>query len=208
LRRIRLGQKCQKGSKGRPDNSIRPLARGEAESHSSRGLIRTMQTSDLWTRCHVRRWPHTTCWRPAAAAHHPPSRPSRFLKPPLIRRLERRQALDNAKRRNQNLCMAETHEFSRVRRRSRPHHPARLARLRLEAEIYRPRLVVVTLRLTPDQIAKIDAERRIPTSTGVPSRCAVVRALVDEGMAWRKAMRPKSSGPARPARGMLFPIEI
>ena len=102
--------------------------------------------------------------------------------------------------------MVEAQEFSRVRRRPRPHHPPRLARLRLEAEIYRPRLVVVTLRLTPDQIAKIDAERRIPTSTGVPSRCAVVRALVADGLAWRSIMRPKSRGPARGKQP--FPIDI
>jgi hypothetical protein len=102
--------------------------------------------------------------------------------------------------------MVEAQEFSRVRRRPRPHHPARLARLKLEAEIYRPRLVVVTLRLTPEQIAKIDAERRVPTSTGVPSRCAVVRALVDEGFAFRLAARPRTSGPMKPARPKRTPF--
>jgi hypothetical protein len=101
--------------------------------------------------------------------------------------------------------MAEYREFSRVRRRPRPHHPARLARLKIEAEIYRPRLVPVMLRLTAEQIAKIDAERRIPSPTGVPSRCAVVRALIDEGFAFRLAARPRTSGRGR---GEPFPIDL
>jgi hypothetical protein len=57
-------------------------------------------------------------------------------------------------------------EFSRVRRRPKPvrelDRRARAARLRLEAEIFRPPLVIVTPRLTPDQIARVDDERRIP----------------------------------------------
>jgi hypothetical protein len=128
----------------------------------------------------------------------------RFLAPQ-IKGAGAPQVLDNPNRRNQNLCMAEYRELSRVRRRSRPHHPARLARLRLEAEIYRPRLIPVMLRLTVDQIAKIDAERRIPSPTGVPSRCAVVRALIDEGFAFRLAARPRSSGPGR---GVPYPINL
>ena len=78
--------------------------------------------------------------------------------------------------------------------------------MKLEAEIYRPRLVVVTLRLTPDQIAKIDAERRIPDSRGVPSRCALIRELVDEALAFRRSMRPK--GPPRAPKGVPFEIDL
>jgi hypothetical protein len=88
-----------------------------------------------------------------------------------------------------------------VRRRPRPlkqlDQRARIARLRLEAEIYRPPVVTFSIRLTVDQLAKIDAERRIPDSRGVPSRCAMVRALLDEGLAFRRAARPRSSGPGR-----------
>lgn len=78
--------------------------------------------------------------------------------------------------------------------------------MKLEAEIYRPRLIPVMLRLTAEQIAKIDAERRIPTPNGVPSRCAVVRELVDEGFAFRLAARPKS--PPRAPKGEAFFIDL
>ena len=102
--------------------------------------------------------------------------------------------------------MVEYRELSRIRRRSKPHSPAWVARLKLEAEIYRPRLIPVMLRLTAEQIAKIDAERRIPTPNGVPSRCAVVRELVDEGFAFRLAARPKS--PPRAPKGEPFHIDL
>jgi hypothetical protein len=84
---------------------------------------------------------------------------------------------------------------------------ARNARLRLEREIFRPPLRSLNLRLTVDQLLRIDAERRIADSRGVPSRCAMIRALVDDGLAWRSTMRPKSSGPGR-TRGAPFPIDI
>jgi hypothetical protein len=103
--------------------------------------------------------------------------------------------------------VVEMRELLRGRRRPRPLKQldprARLARLALEREIYRPRLVIVTLRLTADQIEKIDAERRIATSAGgVPSRCAAVRALIDDGFALRKIARPKE-----PPRREPFPID-
>jgi hypothetical protein len=77
--------------------------------------------------------------------------------------------------------MAEAPELPRVRRRPQPQ--ARLARLRLEAQIFRPRLVRQNLRFTPNQLQAIDAERRIADCRGVPSRAALIRALIDAGMA-------------------------
>lgn len=66
-------------------------------------------------------------------------------------------------------------------------------------------MVTFSIRLTVEQVAQIDEERRIPTSTGVPSRCAVVRSLLDDGLAFRRSMRPKSSGPGR---GEPFYIDL
>jgi len=110
--------------------------------------------------------------------------------------------------------MSEVSELSRKKRRRRPRplreldSRARIARLRLEQEIYRPHLVRLDLRVTPEQLERLDAERRIHDSRGVPTRAAMFRALVDEGLAWRSTMRPKSSGPARAGRGAPFPFEI
>jgi hypothetical protein len=90
-------------------------------------------------------------------------------------------------------------ELSRMRRRPKPLREldgrARAARLRLEAEIYRPHLVRLELRVTPEQLQRLDAERRIADARGVPSRAALFRELVDEALAFRRATRPKSSGP-------------
>ena len=71
--------------------------------------------------------------------------------------------------------MAEMRELSRVgRRRPRPlkqlDQTARRSRLALERELYRPRLVIVTLRLTAEQIEKVDAERRIAGPEGEERR--------------------------------------
>ena len=78
------------------------------------------------------------------------------------------------------MLMAEALELPRVRRRPQPR--ARLARLRLEAQIFRRRLVRQNLRFTTNQLQAIDAERRIADYRGVPSRAALIRALIDAGM--------------------------
>ena len=97
--------------------------------------------------------------------------------------------------------MVGVSELSRVRRRPKPLREldsrARIARLRLEAEIYRPQLIRLGLRVTPQQLEQLDAERRVPDCRGVPSRAALFRALVDEALAFRRAGRPRTSGPAR-----------
>jgi hypothetical protein len=88
-----------------------------------------------------------------------------------------------------------------MRRRPRPLRDldptARNARRRLEAELFRPPLRPLNLRLTVDQLLRVDEERRVADSRGVPSRSALIRSLIDEGLAWRNAARPKSSGPAK-----------
>jgi hypothetical protein len=103
--------------------------------------------------------------------------------------------------------MVEVSELSRMRRRPRPlrelDQRARRARLQLEQEIYRPHLVRLDLRVTPEQLQRLDEERRIADCRGVPSRAALFRALVDEALGFRRAMRP-SGGPGR-ARGASFP---
>jgi hypothetical protein len=77
------------------------------------------------------------------------------------------RALDIVDRRNQNLCMAEVSELSRVSRRRRPKplreldQTARRTRLQLEAEIYREPLVPMLLRLPPDQLQRVEDERRV-----------------------------------------------
>jgi hypothetical protein len=81
---------------------------------------------------------------------------------------------------------------------------ARAARLRLEAEIYRPHLVRLELSVTPQQLEQLDAERRVPDSRGVPTRAALFRALVDEALAFRRAHR----SPPRPVRGEPYPIDL
>ena len=97
-------------------------------------------------------------------------------------------------------------ELSRVKRRPKPlrelDQTARRARLRIEEQIFRPQLIWLGLRVTPQQLERVDAERRIVDTRGIPSRCALIRELVDEALAFRRAMRP-SSGPGR-ARGAHF----
>jgi hypothetical protein len=98
--------------------------------------------------------------------------------------------------------MFEVSELPRKKRRRRPlrelDQTARRARLELEREIFRPRLVGLFLRVTPQQLQRLDEERRVPDSRGVPTRAALFRALVDEALAWRKAARPKE--PPKPRR--------
>ena len=97
-----------------------------------------------------------------------------------------------------------------MRRRPRPlkqlDQRTRIARLRLEPEIYRPPVVTFSIRMTKAQLQRVDDERRTAAYGNIPSRCATIRMLVDEGLAYRRAMRPKSSGPARGKQP--FPIEI
>jgi hypothetical protein len=101
-------------------------------------------------------------------------------------------------------------ELSKKKRRPKPlrelDQRARIARLRLEQEIYRQPLVRLDLRVTPEQLERVDAERRIPDSRGLPSRCAMIRSLIDEGLAWRSTMRPRTSGPMKPARPKRTPF--
>ena len=75
----------------------------------------------------------------------------------------------------------------------------------LEREIFRPELVRLELRVIPEQLARVDAERRIEDARGLPSRAVLFRELVDEALGARRALRPKSSGPGR---GEPFYIDL
>ena len=104
--------------------------------------------------------------------------------------------------------MFKVSELPRKKRRPRPlrqlDQTARLARLALEKQIYRPRLIPLNLRLPPDQLQRIDDETRVAAYGPAPSRCAMIRMLIDEGLAFRRSMRPRT----RPTKGVPFPIEI
>jgi hypothetical protein len=101
--------------------------------------------------------------------------------------------------------MSEVLELPRMKRRPRPlkalDQRARLGRLRLEKQIYRERLVRHNIRFAPDEIQAIDDERRVAACGAVPSRSAMIRQLINDGLLWRRSMRPKK--PARP-RGVPF----
>ena len=96
-----------------------------------------------------------------------------------------------------------------MRRRPRPLREldgtARRARLQLEEQIFRPPLRSLNLRLPPDQLLRIDTDRRVADSRGVLSGCAIIRELLDEALSFRQAMRPKSSGTGR---GEPYPIDL
>lgn len=98
-------------------------------------------------------------------------------------------------------------ELPRKKRRPRPLREldgtARRARLRLEAQIYRPRLISVNLRLTPNQLQALDDERRVPAYGPVPSRCAMIRLMIAELLMFRRAGRP----PPKPGKAP-FPIKL
>jgi hypothetical protein len=81
---------------------------------------------------------------------------------------------------------------------------ARLARLALEREIFRPHLVRQNIRFEPSELQRIDDERRVPSSEAVPSRAAMIRQLIREAIAFRRANR----SPPRPAKGVPFEIDI
>ena len=91
-----------------------------------------------------------------------------------------------------------------MKRRPRPSRAldstARDARLRLEREIYRPRLIPLNLRFTEDQLQQVDDERRVAAHGPVPSRCALIRMLLSEALMWRRSMRD----PPRRRKGVPF----
>jgi hypothetical protein len=62
----------------------------------------------------------------------------------------------------------------------------------LSRKFSEPHLVRLELRVTPEQLQRLDAER-IPDARGVPTRAALFRELLDEGLAWRKASRRLAS---------------
>jgi hypothetical protein len=103
--------------------------------------------------------------------------------------------------------MPEILELPRKKRRPRPlrelDQAARTARLKLEREIFREPLVPLLLKFTPDQLQRVDDERRVAAYGNIPSRCATIRQLIDEALMWRRSMRPKD----RP-KGQPFEIDV
>ena len=67
----------------------------------------------------------------------------------------------------------------------------------------RPRMRAMLLLLPGEMIAALDNERR--RYPNIPARNAIVRELIDEALNFRRATRPKSSGPGR---GEPFPIDL
>jgi hypothetical protein len=96
--------------------------------------------------------------------------------------------------------MFEVPELPRKKRRRRPDSRARAARLRLEREIFREPLVPLNLRLPPDQLQRLDDERRVAACGNIPTRCALIRMLLDEALMWRRSMRD----PPRRSKGVPF----
>ena len=80
--------------------------------------------------------------------------------------------------------------------------PARQARLELEALLKRPRLVRHNIQFEPSQLQAIDDERRVAAYGAVPSRSAMIRQLINDGLLLRKSMRPKE--PPRRSKGVPF----
>ena len=93
--------------------------------------------------------------------------------------------------------MSEIFELPRKKRRRRPVSAARVARLRLEREIFREPLIPVLLRLPPDQFQRLEDERRVAAYGSVPNRCGLIRQLISEAIMWRRSIRPKDP-PRRP----------
>jgi hypothetical protein len=67
----------------------------------------------------------------------------------------------------------------------------------------RPRMRAMLLLLPGEMIAALDNERR--RYPKIPARNAIARELLDEALSFRRATRPKSSGPGR---GEPFPIDM
>jgi hypothetical protein len=118
------------------------------------------------------------------------------------------QVLDQRPSTGQGLFVSEISELPRKKRRPRPlrelDQTARHARLRLEREIYRPRLVPVLLRLPPGELQQIDDERRVAAYGPIPSRCAMTRMLIREALMFRRAGR----SPPKPPKGAPLPPEL
>jgi hypothetical protein len=86
--------------------------------------------------------------------------------------------------------------------RRRPLPPARVARLELEAQLCRPRLIRHNIQFEPGQLQQVDDERRVAAYGPVPSRAAMIRMLIAEALVFRRAGR---SPPPRPAKGEPLP---
>ena len=67
----------------------------------------------------------------------------------------------------------------------------------------RPRMRVVILRLPGEMVAALDNERRLYPK--IPARNAIARELLNEALSFRRASRPRSSGPGR---GEPYPISL
>jgi hypothetical protein len=97
--------------------------------------------------------------------------------------------------------MLRVPELPRMKRRPRPlrdlDQTARVARRKLEVDLFRERLVRHNIRFAPDELQRIDDERRVAAYGAVPSRSAMIRQLINDGLLLRKSMRPKSP-PRRP----------
>ena len=73
----------------------------------------------------------------------------------------------------------------------------------LDCELLRPPMRVLFLRVPGEMIAALDNERR--RYPNIPARNAIARELIDEALRFRRATRPKSSGPGR---GEPYPIDL
>jgi hypothetical protein len=93
-------------------------------------------------------------------------------------------------------------ELPRTRRRPQPQ--TRIARLKLEAQLFRPRLVRLNIRFTPGELQRIDEERRVPSYGAIPSRAAMIRQLISEAIVFRRVNR----SPPRPVKGVPFPLSL
>ena len=102
--------------------------------------------------------------------------------------------------------MLRVPELPRMKRRPRPlrdlDQVARVARRKLEVDLFRPRLVRHNIRFAPDELQAIDDERRVAAYGAVPSRSAMIRQLINDGLLLRKSMRPKD--PPRRPKGVPF----
>ena len=87
-----------------------------------------------------------------------------------------------------------------MKRRRRPVSAARVARLRLERETFREPLIPLPLKFTPDQLQRLDDERRVAACGNIPTRCGLIRQLLDEALMWRRSMRD----PPRRSKGVPF----
>jgi hypothetical protein len=82
-----------------------------------------------------------------------------------------------------------------AKRRPYERPPARVARVALERKLMRRSMRQVLTRLPPEMIAALDDERR--KYPNIPARNAIVRELIGEALSFRRAGRPKTSGPGR-----------